>query len=85
MVDLEGSAKFAYVESHDVRWVVGSNIEDTYDALRMAWFGTSEGLHIDSYKKIKYVDGYKITLKNIKKNTLKNNKFVNGKDTNKNL
>ena len=46
---------------------MGSNIEDTYDALRMAWFGTSEELHIDNYKKIKYVDGYKITLKNIKK------------------
>ena len=64
---LKVGAKFANVESHDVRWVVGSNIEDTYDALRMAWFGTSEGLHIDNYKKIKYVDGYKITLKNIKK------------------
>ena len=75
----------ANIELHDVRWVVGSTIEDTYDALRKDWFGSFEGLHIDSYKKIKYVDGYKITLRNIENKKLKNNKFVNGKHTNKNL
>ena len=62
------------VELHDVRWVIGPKIEDTYDVLIKYWFGTFEGLHIDSYKKIEYFDGYKITLKNIKKKKLKNNK-----------
>ena len=51
LVVLGGRAKKANVELHDVRWVVGSKIEDTYDALRRDWFGTFEGLHIDSYKK----------------------------------
>ena len=68
-----------------MRWVVGSKIEDTYDVLRKDWFGTFEGLHIDSYKKIKYVDGYKITLKNIDKRKLKNNKFLQESHINKNL
>ena len=64
LVVLGGRAKKANVELHDVRWVVGSKIEETFDALRSDWFGSLKGLHIDSYKKIKYVDGYKINLKN---------------------
>jgi len=59
---LGGKAKKANIELHDVRWVVGSKIQDTYDTLRKDWFGSPQGLHIDSYKKIKYVDVYKINL-----------------------
>ncbi len=75
LVVLGGKANKANIELHDVRWVVGSKIEDTYDVLRKDWFGSFEGLHIDSYKKINYVDGYKINLKNIENEKLKNNKF----------
>ena len=60
LVVLGGRAKKANIELHDVRWVVGSKIEDTYDTLRKDWFGSPKGLHIDSYKKIRYIDGYKI-------------------------
>ena len=65
LVVLGGRAKKANIELHDVRWVVGSKIEDTYDTLRKDWFGSPKGLHIDSYKKIKYVDGHKINLINV--------------------
>ena len=51
LVVLGGRANKANVELHDVRWVIGSKIEDTFDVLRRDWFGTIEGLHIDSYKK----------------------------------
>ena len=64
LVVLGGRAKKANIELHDVRWVVGSKIEDTYDTLRKNWCGSSKGLHIDSYKKINYIDGYKINLIN---------------------
>ena len=40
LVVLGGRAKLANVELHDVRWVVGSKIEDTYNLLRREWFGT---------------------------------------------
>ena len=83
LVVLGGRAKKANVELHDVRWVVGSKIEDTFDVLRKDWFGTFDGLHIDSYKKINYVDGYKINLKNIENKKLKNNKFFNGNESKK--
>ena len=85
LVVLGGRAKKANIELHDVRWVVGSRIEDTFDALRNDWFGNFEGLHIDSYKKIKHVDGYKIYLKNIENKKLKNKKFFNGNAVKKNL
>ena len=75
LVVLGGRANMANIELHDVRWVIGSKIEDTYDVLRREWFGKFEGLHIDSYKKINYVDGYKVNLKNIENNKLKKNKF----------
>ena len=84
LVVLGGRAKKANIELHDVRWVVGSRIEDTYDVLRRDWFGAFEGLHIDSYKKINYVDGYKINLKNIQDKEIKNKKFLNG-NSKKNL
>ena len=77
LVVLGGKAKKANIELHDVRWVIGSKIEDTYKLLRRDWFGELEGLHIDSYKKINFVDGYKINIKNIDdKKTKNNNSFI---------
>ena len=76
LVVLGGRAKKANIELHDVRWVVGSKIEDTYDTLRKDWFGSSKGLHIDSYKRIRYIDGHKINLINFDENKLEKKKLV---------
>ena len=70
LVVLGGRAKKANIELHDVRWVVGTTIEDTFDTLKKDWFGSSKGLHIDSYKKIQYIDGHKINLINVEKNKI---------------
>ena len=75
LVVLGGRAKKANIELHDVRWVVGSKIEDTYDTLRKDWFGSPQGLHIDSYK-IKYIDGYKINLINFEKDKIDKKQLV---------
>ena len=85
LVVLGGRASKANVELHDVRWVIGSKIEDTYDSLRRDWFGNLEGLHIDSYKTINYVDGHKVNLRSIKNQESKNNKFLNRNNTKKEL
>ena len=88
LVVLGGRAKKANIELHDVRWVVGSKIEDTYDTLRKDWFGSPKGLHIDSYKKIKHLDGYKINLRNVENSKTNKNKFSNNfnkSNTKKNL
>ena len=85
LVVLGGKAKKANIELHDVRWVVGSKIEDTYDTLRKDWFGSPKGLHIDSYKKIKYIDGYKINLINFEKNNVDKKQLVKKNKTKKYL
>ena len=76
LVVLGGKAKKANIELHDVRWVVGSKIEDTYDTLRKDWFGSLKGLHIDSYEKIRYKDGYNINLINFEEDTIYKKKSV---------
>ena len=85
LVVLGGRAKKANIELHDVRWVVGSKIEDTYDTLRNDWFGSSKGLHIDSYKKIQYVDGYRINLINFEKDNIEKKQLLKKNSTKKNL
>ncbi len=62
LVVLGGRATNSHIELHDVRWVVGTCIEDTIPSLRQQWFGLLSGLHIDSYKAIQHVDGYAIEL-----------------------
>ena len=85
LVVLGGRAKKANIELHDVRWVVGSKIEDAYDTLRKDWFGSPKGLHIDSYKKIEYIDGYKINLKNVEKDKIYEKQLVKKNKSKKHL
>ena len=85
LVVLGGRVGKANIEVHDVRWVVGSKIEDTYDTLRKDWFGSSKGLHIDSYKKIQYIDGHKINLKNVEKHKIAKKELVKKNKPRKNL
>ena len=85
LVVLGGRALKANVELHDVRWVVGSKIEDTFNVLRKNWFGSIDGLHIDSFKKIEYIDGYKINLKNFEKNNINNKQPLKQINPQKNL
>ena len=85
LVVLGGRAEKANIELHDVRWVVGSKIEDTYDTLRNDWFGSSKGLHIDSYKRIQYIDGHKINLINFENDTIEKNQLVKKNKSKKNL
>ena len=85
LVVLGGRAKKANIELHDVRWVVGSKIEDTYETLRNDWFGSPKGLHIDSYKKIKHIDGYKINLINFETDKKDANKLATRNESKKHL
>ena len=38
LVVVGGRSHKANIELHDVRWVIGSKIEDTFDQLRNDWF-----------------------------------------------
>ena len=74
IVVLGGRSLKSNIEIHDVRWVLGESIEDTFPELRKQWLGKENGLHIDSYKRIQYVDGYKIAI--CKKNKTNSNKTL---------
>lgn len=49
MVYLGGHAGQCHIEVHDVRFVIGEQIEDTYPELIQQWYGDKSGLHLDSY------------------------------------
>jgi hypothetical protein len=61
-VYLGGRAPKANTELHDVVFVTGAVIEDTYTQLLEKWFGDPVGLHLDSWLELDVVDGYRITL-----------------------
>ncbi|WP_320674140.1 DUF1543 domain-containing protein [Prochlorococcus sp. MIT 1341] len=62
IVVLGGRVKGGNIEMHDIRWVVGDTFESTFPELKSEWIGVSRGLHIDSFKLIKFVDGYRVKL-----------------------
>ncbi len=63
LVVLGGRLAQAHIELHDVRFVVGCTIEDTLPALRRQWFGARRGLHLDSWMRVQFVDGYRLELR----------------------
>ena len=75
IVVLGGRSLKSNIEIHDVRWVLGEKIEDTFPELRKQWLGEINGLHIDSYKCIKYVDGYEIVISESNKGNLNSPKI----------
>ena len=85
LVVVGGRSPKANIELHDVRWFIGTKIEDTFDQLRNDWFGSNNGFHIDSYKKIDLIDGYKINLRNKETRELKNKIFKKEKIPNRKL
>ncbi|AAV82419.1 DUF1543 domain-containing protein [Idiomarina loihiensis] len=62
LVYVGGTAPGANIELHDIRFVVGPSMEETYPAIRKGWFGTQKGLHLDSFVHLHHVDGYRIHL-----------------------
>ncbi|HGY5536592.1 MAG: DUF1543 domain-containing protein [Prochlorococcus sp.] len=73
LVVLGGRMPRGNVEMHDVRWVVGETIESTIPQLKDEWIGSARGLHVDSYKLIKFVGGHRITL--VKSNEVNENEI----------
>ena len=84
IVVLGGKKKESNIELHDVRWVAGKYIEETFSQLRKEWFGDIDGLHIDSYLKVNFIDGYLIKLQDPSeyKPANKSNKIIGKKNDN---
>lgn len=76
-VYLGGRAPKGNTELHDVVFVTGKTIEDTYEQCMDKWFGTPKGLHLDSWMELDVVDGYRVCLESTKVNADKKLYFVN--------
>ena len=63
LVVLGGRIDGCHVELHDVRFVVGADIEATIPELRRQWFGRRRGLHLDSWMELRHIDGYAVELR----------------------
>jgi hypothetical protein len=63
VIYIGGTHKKAFIEVHDMRFVIAEKIEDTYDFLKQTWWGTKESLHLDAWGVLEYADGYNISLK----------------------
>lgn len=59
---LGGNAGKSNIEVHDIQFVVAGNPEDAWPALRESWFGDADKIHIDSYGRLTWVDGYKVSV-----------------------
>lgn len=62
-VYIGGRTEKSLIELHDVRFVIGNTIEDTYEDLRKSWWGTPESLHLDCWGMVKSVENYNIKIK----------------------
>ena len=62
MVGVGGDIEGATIEVHDIQFVVAKDIEGCFEELKRKWYGIKESLHIDSYRKLEYLDGLKIDL-----------------------
>lgn len=76
-VYLGGRAPKCKTELHDVAFVVGNSIEETYDQLLDSWFGSAKGLHIDSWYEVRVLDGYRISVETCPFNAPEKLYFVN--------
>lgn len=63
VIYIGGIHEKAFIELHDMRFVIADKIEDTYEELRKTWWGTPESLHTDAWGALEYADGHNIVLK----------------------
>lgn len=57
-----GSAGRCNIELHDVQFAAVARVEAAYPALREAWFGDAESLHLDGYTRVSWADGHDVSL-----------------------
>jgi len=62
-VFLGGRASKCNTELHDVVFVVGTAIEETYVQLMDKRFGDPLRLHVDSWMELRILDGYRVILR----------------------
>lgn len=77
MFYIGGNAGKSNIEVHDIQFVAAESPKDAWPALREAWFGDSDKIHIDGYSRITWADGYSVTLSDSPSSRVEKLFFVN--------
>lgn len=62
MVLVGGHTPTSNLEVHDMRFVTGTALRDTYDTLQSEWWGDPDSLHIDGWAHVTQIDGFDLSL-----------------------
>ncbi|MDG9925324.1 MULTISPECIES: DUF1543 domain-containing protein [unclassified Pseudomonas] len=65
IVMLGGRHPRAKIEVHDVLFAVADSLESAYPQLRSGWFGSQDGLHIDSWLEVDGIGDCKVELSDL--------------------
>ena len=57
-----GNAGKSNIEVHDIQFVIAEKPEEAWPTLRENWFGDSDKIHIDGYGRLRWADGYKVSV-----------------------
>lgn len=57
-----GNAGQSNIEVHDIQFVAADAPQEAWPALRAAWFGDKDKIHIDGYSEVTWVDGFTVAL-----------------------
>lgn len=60
MFYLGGNAGRSNIEVHDIQFAVCSNYQEAIPALKAAWFGDADKIHIDGWQTVSWADGYDV-------------------------
>ncbi|NNU17450.1 DUF1543 domain-containing protein [Parvularcula sp. ZS-1/3] len=56
-----GYPERAHTEVHDIRFVIGRTIEDTFEALKAQWWGGGR-VHLDAWGALEWADGHDVVV-----------------------
>ena len=76
LIKIGGSVGLSNIEVHDIQFILADNIEETFDELKVRWYGEIRSLHIDGYKIISNIDDYNIIISGQKPSQTKRLFFI---------
>lgn len=62
MFYLGGNAGRSNIEVHDIQFAVCDDYREAVPALKAAWFGDTDKIHIDGWQVVEWADGYDIAV-----------------------
>lgn len=69
MFYLGGNAGRSNIEVHDIQFAVCDDYREAVPALKAAWFGDADKIHIDGWQIVEWADGYDVCVSEAEEHT----------------